>query len=324
MMNETKVEKTMTCRTCNADCQRFGKHRNGLRRFRCPQCKKTYTEAHTRVMDTMYISQEKAALALQLLLEGNSIRSTERITKLDRNTIMRLLVLAGQRCERMMQRKIEHLTVQDVEADEIWGFVQKKEGHKWPHEEQTQEIGDAYCFIAMERNTKLVLAYHLGKRDRVATEMFLTKLRYATSEQRFQFTTDGFKPYVQGVDLVLSDRVDFAQLIKVYGASREGEQRYSPGEVVEAVPVRICGNPNPKRICTSHIERQNLNIRMGMRRMTRLTNAFSKKWENLQAAYSLWFAYYNFCRVHTSLRVTPAMEAGITGHIWTIEELIAA
>jgi IS1 family transposase len=123
----------------------------------------------------------------------------------------------------MMQRKVEHLTVQDVEADEIWGFVQKKEGHKWPHEENSKEIGDAYCFVAMERNTKLVLAYHLGKRDGIATETFLTKLRYATSEQRFQFTTDGFKPYVQGVDLVLSDRVDFAQLIKVYSVlSRRG------------------------------------------------------------------------------------------------------
>lgn len=221
-----------------------------------------------------------------------------------------------------MRQKIEHLAVKDVEADEIWGFVQKKEGHKWPHEENVCEIGDAYCFVGMERTTKLVLAYHLGKRDKPATEAFIEKLRYATADSRFQITTDGFKPYVNAVDMILGDRVDFAQLVKVYASSREGEQRYSPGEVVEAVPVRIMGKPDRNRICTSHIERQNLSVRMGMRRMTRLTNAFSKKWENLQAAYALWFAYYNFCRVHKSLRVTPAMEAGITDHIWTIAELL--
>ena len=323
MMNEAQSANGMICEVCAVMCQRFGRHRNGLRRFRCPLCHITYTEPHSRVLDTMYISQDRAVLALQLLLEGNSIRSTERITGIDRNTIMSLLVKVGERCKTLLIEKIVNLPVKDVQADEIWGFVQKKEGHKWPHEEESQGIGDAYCFVAMERNKKLILAYHVGKRDRIATELFLTKLRYATSEHRFQLTTDGFKPYVQGVDLVLHDRVDFAQLIKVYGASREGEQRYSPGEVVEAVPVRICGNPNPKRICTSHIERQNLSIRMGMRRMTRLTNGFSKKWENLEAAYSLWFAYYNFVRVHSSLRVTPAMEQGITDHIWTIAELIA-
>jgi IS1 family transposase len=269
----------------------------------------------------MYIPQDKAVLALQLLLEGNSIRSTERITNLDRNTIMSLLVRAGERCQTITVSKIVNLTVKDVEADEIWGFVQKKEGHK--SLEDGPEVGDAYCFVGMERRTKLVLAYHLGKRNKIATEAFMEKLRYATADSRFQFTTDGFRPYVDATHMILGNRVDFAQLIKVYGTPREGEQRYSPGEVVEAVPVRIYGSPDPTRICTSHIERQNLTIRMGMRRMTRLTNGFSKKWENLEAAYSLWFAYYNFCRVHKTLRVTPAMEAGITDHIWTIAELIA-
>jgi IS1 family transposase len=174
----------------------------------------------------------------------------------------------------------------------------------------------------MERNTKLVLAYHLGKRDRMATEAFISKVRLATSPGRFQLTSDGFKPYVDAVKVILWDRANFAQLVKVYSSPREGEQRYSPGEVVEAVPVPVMGNPDPERICTSHIERQNLSIRMGMRRMTRLTNAFSKKWENLQAAYSLWFAFYNFCRRHQTLRITPAMEAGIADHAWNIQELL--
>jgi IS1 family transposase len=270
----------------------------------------------------MYVPQDKAVLALQLLVEGNSIRSTERITNLDRNTIMSLLVRAGERCQTLMVRHIVGLKVRDVEADEIWGFVQKKEGHK--SLEDGPEVGDAWCFVAIERNTKLILAHHLAKRSKLATETFLEKLRYATADDsKFQFTTDGFRFYPDATHMILGNRVDFAKLIKVYGTPREGEQRYSPGEVVEAVPVRVYGNPDPKRICTSHIERQNLSVRMGMRRMTRLTNGFSKKWENLEAAYSLWFAYYNFARVHRSLRVTPCMEAGITDHIWTIAELIA-
>jgi hypothetical protein len=167
------------------------------------------------------------------------------------------------------------------------------------------------------------LPYHLGKRTAKSTDAFIGKLAYATSEDRFQLTTDGFGPYLSAVKMVLRDRVDFAQLIKVYGTPRDGEQRYSPAEVVDSVPVEIMGRPVADRICTSHIERQNLSVRMGTRRMTRLTNGFSKKWENLEFAYALWFAYYNFVRVHKSLRVTPAMEAGITDHIWTIAELIA-
>jgi transposase-like protein/IS1 family transposase len=321
MMSDAKTAKTMTCEACNVNCQRFGKHRNGLSRFRCPNCKKTYTESHKRVLDSMYIPQDKAVLALRLLLEGNSLRSTERITDLNINTLMSLLVKAGDRCQTLMISKIHDLKVQDVEADEIWGYVGKKEGHK--SDDDGAEVGDAYCFVGMERHTKLVLAYHLGKRTAKATDAFIGKLAYATSKDRFQLTTDGFSPYVSAVKMLLRDRVDFAQLIKVYGTPRDGEQRYSPAEVVDSVPVEIMGRPVIDMICTSHIERQNLSIRMGMRRMTRLTNGFSKKWENLEFAYSLWFAYYNFCRVHKTLRVTPAMEAGITNHIWTIAELIA-
>jgi transposase-like protein/IS1 family transposase len=323
MTNPTQSEQTMMCEVCKVDCQRFGRHRNGLRRFRCPRCHKTYTEAHARVLDSMYISPDRAALALRLLLEGNSIRSTERISGMDRNTIMSLLVRAGDRCKTLMISKIVNLPVKDVQADEIWGFVQKKESHKQEHEKNIAGIGDAYCFIGIERHSKLILAWHLGRRDQVSTDAFIGKLRYATDGNRYQFTTDGFKPYVSAVKLYLRGMVDFAQLIKIYSAPREGEQRYSPGDVVEAVPVPIMGLPKRDRICTSHIERQNLSIRMGMRRMTRLTNGFSKKWENLEAAYALWFAYYDFCRVHQSLRVTPAMEAGLTDHIWTIAELIA-
>src|SRR5208282_1848176 len=173
-----------------------------------------------------------------------------------------------------------------------------------------------------ERNSKLILAWHLGKRNRQDTLTFILKLRNAT-KGKFQLTTDGWPSYPDAVERVFGSEIDYAQLVKVYGASRDGEQRYSPAEVVDAIPVKIMGKPDSDRICTSHIERQNLSIRMGMRRMTRLTNAFSKKWENLDAGYALWFGYYNFCRVHSTLKTTPAMESSITDHVWKLEELIS-
>jgi IS1 family transposase len=270
----------------------------------------------------MRLAPDRAIAALQLLLEGMSVRSIERVTEIHRDTILKLLVLAGKRCQQLMHERIQNLNVTDVQADEIWGYVFKKEGHKWDHEKETEGIGDAYCFIGIERETKLVLAWHLGKRDAANTDKFVHKLALATSQQRYQLTTDGWKAYVRAVEMFLRGRVHFAQLVKVYGTSREGEQRYSPAEVVDAVPCIVSGNPDRDKICTSHVERQNLSIRMGMRRMTRLTNGFSKKWENLEAAYSLWFAYYNFCRRHQTLRVTPAMEQGLTDHQWTVRELV--
>jgi transposase-like protein/IS1 family transposase len=312
----------MTCHYCRLACKRFGKHRNGLQRFRCNQCHKTFTADHERPLDEMRLPLDKATSILQLLLEGMSIRSVERVTGVHRDTILRLLVLAGDRCRRLMQRKVEHLPVRDVEADEIWGFVAKKENHKRPGDESGPMVGDAYCFVAMERTTKLVLAFHLGKRNGAATNAFIEKLRYATSDQRFQLSTDGFHLYPRAIDVRLSDRVDYAQIIKVYGSPRDGEQRYSPAEVISTETVPVMGKPDYRRVCTSHVERQNLSIRMGMRRMTRLTNAFSKKWENLEAAYYLWFAFYNFCRVHRTARVTPAMEQGIADHVWCVEEML--
>jgi transposase-like protein/IS1 family transposase len=312
----------MTCETCKVDCQRFGKHRNGLRRFRCPQCKRTFTESHTRTLGTMYVPQEKAILATRLLLEGNSIRSTERCTGIDRSTIARLLILAGERCEKLLADTITKVHVRDVEADEIWGYVGMKEKAKENVYKPEDTLGDAYTYVAMEANSKLILAWHLGKRNKQDTLAFILKLRNAT-EGRFQLTTDGWPSYPDAVERVFGSEIDYAQLVKAYGASRDGEQRYSPAEVVDVEVVPRAGMPNFERICTSHIERQNLTMRMQIRRLTRLTNAFSKKWENLKAAIALHFAYYNFCRVHSSLRVTPAMEAGLTDHVWELRELLA-
>ncbi len=314
---EAKAATTITCHECNAECRRFGKHRNGLQRFRCPECGKTYTEAHKKPLGSMTIPIDKAVLALQLLIEGASVRSTERITGIHRDTILRLMVLAGEKCEKIMGRLIVNVPVKDVQADEIWGFIQKKEGHKRPKEARDD------CFVAIERNTKLVLNFALGRRNQATTDIFIEGLRAATAPQPFQISTDGFTPYRAAIANTLSDRVDFAQVIKVYRSTPEGERRYSPADVVATEVVPVFGQPNPEHICTSHVERQNLTMRMQIRRLTRLTNAFSKKWENLWAALCLHFAYYNFCRVHRTIRVTPAMEAGITDHIWTISEMIS-
>jgi IS1 family transposase len=181
-----------------------------------------------------------------------------------------------------------------------------------------------YTFVAIERNTKLVLNVAMGKRDQLTTNSFIEGLRDAIKPgTSFQITTDGFAAYKHSIPDTFGDYIDYAMLIKVYRSPSEGEARYSPPEVASVEVVPVCGNPDPKRICTSIIERSNLSIRMGNRRFTRLTNAFGRKWENQWAAVMLWYTYYNFCRIHQSLRVTPAMEAEITDHQWRIEELLA-
>lgn len=268
----------------------------------------------------MYTSTEKATLILRMLVEGVSVRSIERLTGVHRDTILRVLVVAGERCERLLEEKIRAVPVKDVQCDEIWGFVGCKEKRNVSGDPRR---GDAYCFVGMERNTKLIISWHLGGRTARDTVAFTEKINEATAGQ-FQITTDGSRPYVDAVQYSLGTRVDFAQLVKVYGASGEGEHRYSPAEVVDFVPVPQWGEPDPRKICTSHVENQNLQLRMCIRRLTGLTNAFSKKWENLKAALALHFAHFNFCRVHGALRVTPAMEAGISDHMWTFDELLGA
>lgn len=314
----------MNCQTCNTEPQRFARDRKGQQRYRCVPCRKTFVEEKQKLLGKMILAEDKALLCLQLLVEGNSVRSTERITGVHRDTILDLLLVVGEKCERLMEDHIKGLAVSDVQADEIWGFVGMKQKTKnYQGREDDHTIG-AYCFIGIERNTKLILAWHLGRRTEADTIAFTEKLAHAT-RGNFQISTDGFKPYQHAVVLSLgAQHVAFAQLVKVYASTREGEQRYSPAECVDCVKIPIYGNPDPEKICTSHIERQNLTVRMSMRRMTRLTNAFSKKWMNHKAAYALYFAHYNFCRVHTTLRVTPAMEAGITTSVWSLADLLVA
>jgi transposase-like protein/IS1 family transposase len=314
----------MDCPTCNKPAQKFGKNRNGSRRFRCLDCKKTFTEGQQKPLDDMRIPMERALMILQLMVEGMSIRSIERVTNTDKKTILSLLELVGERCEKMLDNLIQGVSVKDVQCDEIWGFVQMKEKtkHRKNREEDTR-LGDAYTFVAMEANTKLVLAWHLGRRTAADTFIFTEKLCRATADHSFQINTDGFTPYQDAIVHSLGGKkVNFAQIVKIFGVPEGEEHRYSPPEVIEMQKTAIFGNPDLDKATTSHIERQNLTMRMSSRRLTRLTNAFSKKWLNLKYALALYFAYYNFCRVHKTLRVTPAMEAGLTNHIWTLQEVI--
>jgi IS1 family transposase len=268
----------------------------------------------------MYTAPEKVESVISLLVEGCSIRSIRRITGIDQNTVTKILVLAGERCERLLEAKIRNVQVSEVQCDEMWGFVGCKEKRNTTGD---PERGDAYCFVAIERNTKLVLTRHLGRRTARDTMAFTEKLDAATAGQ-FQITTDAFPAYFDAVHTCLGTRVDFAQLIKVYASPAEDEHRYSSARVVETIARPVLGQPDAEKICTSHVERQNLTMRMQIRRLTRLTNAFSKKRENLRAAVALYFGWYNFCRTHRTIRCTPGMEAGITNHTWTIGELLGA
>jgi transposase-like protein/IS1 family transposase len=313
----------MTCHNCKIEAKKAGKDRKGNQRFRCNQCKRRFQQEPERLLGNMYLSEDKTLLILTLLLEGNSIRSIERITGVEKKTITRVLLHAGEHCEELMSRKIKGVAVKDVEADEIWGFVGMKNRAKMYKKITDSQVGDAYTFVGIERNTKLVLAWHLGERGMQDTEAFTEKLNDATSG-RFQLTTDGWRPYENAVSYSLGTRVDYAMLIKVYANEREGEHKYSPPEVVETLSKPLIGNPDPSRICTSIVERSNLSMRTSIRRLTRLTNAFSKKFDNLRAALALYFAYYNFCRIHSSIRCTPAMESGLTQHVWSLRDLLAA
>jgi len=270
------------------------------------------------------LSTEKKITVLSALVEGNSIRSIERMTGIHRDTICRLLVSAGEQCFAMMDSKVTKLRPRYLQVDEIWTFVAKK-ARKARHEE-SKEIGDQWVFVAMDAETKLVASFRIGKRTWENTNGFMEDMYKRIAEgHRTQLTTDGFHFYKVAVPDQFGADVDFAQLVKLYGdyGQHDAAGRYSPSPIVEVISKVRAGDPDPKYISTSFVERQNLTMRMHMRRFTRLTNAFSKKLTNLKAACALHFAHYNFCRVHSSLRVTPAMAAGLANEVWPLTALLS-
>lgn len=313
----------MNCPNCKSLPKKHGKDRNGNQRYRCLACGKTYT-ANER-LEGKNLSPDKIELCVKLLVEGSSVRSAERITGVHRDTILRLLETVGERCLMLQETLVKGVKVANIEADEIWSFVGMKQ--KTANAQglgDNERIGSVYTFTAIEKDSKLIVAWHLGNRTEQDALIFLEKLYQATEPtRRFQMSTDAFKGYDHTVNEVLGTKVDYGQIIKLYRASRQDEARYSPSECTGVKKKIISGNPIKEKISTSIVERQNLTMKMSMRRFTRLTNGFSKKWENLNYALALYFAYYNFCRSHKSLSdATPAMAEGLSKSIWTLRDLI--
>ncbi len=267
------------------------------------------------------LKPEKKLAVITTLVEGNSIRSTERLTGVHRDTIMRLTLRTGEHCNAILAETMRGLRCQSLQVDELWTFVQKKQARLSFEDRLRLDVGDQYCFFAIDAETMLIPHLDVGRRNMVTAYRFMEALKARLAEaHRFQLTTDGFVPYIGAVEHAWgADAPDFGQLVKLYGASLPGPARYSPPKILEAVPTVVHGTPDPALISTSFVERANLSVRMACRRFTRLTNGFSKKLENLKAALGLWFAYYNLCRIHMTLRVTPAM----ADRVWELAELVA-
>jgi IS1 family transposase len=230
-----------------------------------------------------------------------------------------LVLTVGQNCQRLLDATIQDVPVTDVQIDELWGFIRLKEKNRIARG-YSEEFGDSWTFLAIERNNKLILAHQVGQRDETTCWALLQRLKVATSG-RFQVSTDGLATYTNNVPLALGNRVDFAQLIKNY-ASSQSETRYSPATIISAEKKPRFGNPDASRICTSHVERANLTVRMGVRRFTRLTNAHSKSPKHHAAMMAMFVAWYNFCRKHETIKSTPAMAAGVMDKAWSIKELL--
>jgi IS1 family transposase len=268
------------------------------------------------------LKNEKKEAVIGALVEGNSIRSTERMTGVHRDTIMRLLVEVGTGCERLLDERMRNLTCRRIQADEIWAYVGKKQVNVRTTDDQLS-TGDAWTFVAIDADTKIVPCYRIGKRTAANARLFMGDLA-SRLDNRVQLSTDGLKTYLSAIEAAFGRDVDYGRIVKTYEAEVIGPGRYSPPKVVATETTVMMGAPDERHISTSYVERQNLTMRMSMRRFTRLTNAFSKKIENLKAAVGLHFAHYNFVRVHNTLKVTPAMAAGVSSELWSIGDLLEA
>ncbi len=267
------------------------------------------------------LKPEKKERILSALVEGCSIRSIERMTGVHRDSIMRLLGRVGEGCSRLLEEKMRGLDLHSLQADEIWTFVGKKQKRVRPGD--NGHVGDQYVYVAIDADTELVPCFAVGKRDVTTTNSFIMDLKRTLNGNRVHLTTDGYSPYVDAVRRAFGSEIDYGQIMKTYKTNpHAGRDRYRPADFVVLTPIVINGNPDAERMSTSYVERQNLTMRMQLRRFTRLTNGFSKKLENLKAALALHFAWYNFVRVHQSLKTTPAAAAGITHGPWKMSDLL--
>lgn len=267
------------------------------------------------------MKSEKKAQVVSLLCEGNSIRSIERITGIHRDTVMRLGVRVGQGCQKIMDDKLRNLNCDRIEVDEVWGFIGMKQrtAHRT---NQTATAGDIWTWVAIDPDTKLVPTFAIGDRTQYMANCFIEDLA-ARLSHRVQITSDALKAYQSAIERGFGAEVDYGSIIKTFGHTELAEQRrYSPPEVIKVERAIVQGTPNVDLISTSHVEKQNHTLRMHCRRLSRLTNAFSKKLENFKAAVALHYAYYNFVKTHQTIRCTPAMEAGVTDSAWTVSDLV--
>ena len=267
------------------------------------------------------LSTEKRAQIVAALVEGNSIRATVRMTGASKNTIAKLLVELGAACSEYLNKALVNLPCKRIQVDEIWSFVGAKQKNVTKEMAEAKICGDVWTWVAVDADTKLICGWLVGQRDSGCATEFLQDLAGRLSS-RVQLTSDGHKVYLNAVIDSFADEIDYAQVVKYFGNTMEGQKRYSPAVCNGQEKIIRIGDPDPKHISTSYVERQNLTMRMQMRRFTRLTNAFSKKIDNHVAAIALHYMHYNFCRIHQTLRVTPAMQAGVADRVWSIEDLV--
>ena len=271
------------------------------------------------------LSNEKRAQILSVLCEGMGINAATRITGVSKNTVLKLLADAGKACAKYQDEAMRDLTCKRVECDEIWSFVGMKQKNVPDELQDTFGFGDVYTWTAIDAETKIVPCWHVGTRGAESAYEFIHDLASRLAN-RIQLTTDGHKAYLDAVEDAFGTDIDFAQLVKMYGTlgqQKHDSRRYSPAEFTGSEKHVKMGNPDMRKVSTSYVERQNLTMRMHMRRFTRLTNSFSKKLENHMHAISLYFMFYNFCKIHKSLRVTPAMAAGVSKTLWEISDIVA-
>jgi IS1 family transposase len=268
------------------------------------------------------LSTEQRARVVAALVEGNGLRATARLTGVARMTVEKLLRDLGTACARFHDETVRNVRSNRVQCDEIWSFVYAKAKNVTTAiAAEHPGAGDVWTWTAIDADSKLVISWLVGSRDAGAAYAFMTDVA-GRLRNRVQLTTDGHTPYLAAVEDAFGCDIDYAMLVKIYGSDPQGEKRYSPAICLGAVATTIMGDPDPRHISTSYVERQNLTMRMHMRRFTRLTNGFSKKVEMHAHAIALHFAYYNFCKIHQTLRVTPAMEAGLSDHAWSLEEIV--
>ena len=270
------------------------------------------------------LPQHKRIQILSMLVEGSSLRSISRVADVSINSVTKLLVDAGEACAAYHDETVRDVKAARVQCDEIWSFCYAKDKNVRTAKAAPEGAGDVWTWTALDSDSKMILAYEVGDRSGATAIEFMDDLRLRLAN-RVQLTTDGHKAYLEAVEGAFGGAVDYAQLIKLYGkpTGKDSERRYSPATCTGAVKRRIEGRPIREHVSTSHVERQNLTMRMGMRRFTRLTNAFSKKLENHLHMLSLYFVHYNFCRIHKTLRVTPAMEAGVSDTLRDVEWIVS-